>query len=76
MLFIDYSSAFTIIPSKLVSKLVDLGLGDLHLQLDIRLPDGQAPGGENWQPHFLLADPQHRHTSGLCAQPPALKHHR
>ncbi|KAF7643345.1 hypothetical protein LDENG_00241400, partial [Lucifuga dentata] len=46
MLFIDYSSAFTIIPSKLISKLVDLGLGDLHLQLDIQLPDGQAPGGE------------------------------
>ncbi|KAF7641830.1 hypothetical protein LDENG_00270860 [Lucifuga dentata] len=71
MLFTDYSSAFnTTIPTKFVSKLVDLGLETSICSWIFNFLDGQAPGGENQQSHFLLTDPQHRHTSGLCAQPP------
>src|SRR4029434_3488974 len=43
MLFIDYSSAFnTIIRSRLVSKLVYLGPSTPPMQMDLRLPDGEA----------------------------------
>ena len=47
MLFIDYSSAFnTIVPSKLITKLRNLGLKHLPLQLDPGLTDGPPPGSE------------------------------
>lgn len=41
----------------------------LHLQLDPRVPDWPAPGGEAPEPHLILTDPQHRCTAGLCSQP-------
>ena len=45
MLFIDYNSVFyTIVPSKLITKLRTLGLNTL--QLDPGLPDGPHPGGK------------------------------
>jgi hypothetical protein len=47
MLFIDYSSAFnTIVPSKLITKLRNLGLNYLPLQLDPGHPDGPPTGGK------------------------------
>ncbi|KAI3376154.1 hypothetical protein L3Q82_016680 [Scortum barcoo] len=59
MLFIDYSSAFnTIVPSELVTKLRDLGLG-----LDPELPDGQTPGSPT--PSSKFADCGHTTVIGL-----------
>ncbi len=47
LLFVDYSSAFnTIVPSRLLTKLKDLGL-------NTSIPDGQNPGGEGGLIHLF-----------------------
>ncbi|KAI3376373.1 hypothetical protein L3Q82_016855 [Scortum barcoo] len=75
MLFIDYSSAFnTIVPSKLVTKLRDLGLNSALCDLDPELPDGQTPGCADGQHHILHPDSEHLAPpravcSALCCTP-------
>jgi hypothetical protein len=75
MLFIDYSSAFnTIAPSKLITKLMALGLNTslCNCILDFLTP----PGGKGRQQHICHADPQHGGPSGVRAQsPPVLPVH-
>ena len=73
LLFIDYSSAFnTIIPSKLVTKLAELGPLRIPLQLDPRLPHSQTTVCSYWWKCVSLDNNQHGSTSRLRAQPPAV----
>ncbi|KAI3354448.1 hypothetical protein L3Q82_018507 [Scortum barcoo] len=73
MLFVDFSSAFnTVIPDKLILKLHNLGTALIAVPLDQRLPHQQASGGENRGQHILYTGPEHRHTTGLRAQPSPL----
>ena len=76
MLFIDYSSAFfTIVPSKLITKLRTLGINTslCNWILDFLTGRPQVVRVGN---NICLADPQHRGPSGLRAQsPPVLPVH-
>ena len=70
MWFIDYSAAFnTIVPSKLIIKLEDLGLNRAlcNWVLDF---DGPPPGGEGRKQHLRFTDPQHWGPTRVRAQPP------
>ncbi|KAI3369667.1 hypothetical protein L3Q82_024509 [Scortum barcoo] len=73
MLFIDYSSAFnTIVPSKLVTKLRDLGLNSALCDWILNLPDGQTPGCADGQHHILHPDSEHRQHPQGCVLSPLL----
>ncbi|KAI3376792.1 hypothetical protein L3Q82_000392 [Scortum barcoo] len=73
MLFIDYSSAFnTIVPSKLVTKLRDLGLNSALCDWILNFLTRQTPGCADGQHHILHPDSEHRRPPGLCAQPSAV----
>ena len=71
MLFIDYSSAFnSIVPSKLIIKLEDLGLNPTLCNWVLDFLTGRLPGGEGRKQHLHFADTQHRGPARLHAQPP------
>ncbi|KAI3361638.1 hypothetical protein L3Q82_001998 [Scortum barcoo] len=70
MLFVDFSSAFnTVIPDKLILKLHNLGLPSslCHWIRDFltNRPQVVRIRGQ----HILYTGPEHRHTTGLRAQP-------
>ena len=70
MLFIDYSSAFnTLVPSKLIIKLVALGLNPSLCNWVLDFLTGRPLGGEGRRQHLHFADPQHRGPTRVCAQP-------
>ncbi|KAI3363944.1 hypothetical protein L3Q82_001522 [Scortum barcoo] len=72
MLFIDYSSAFnTIVPSKLVTKLRDLGLNSALCDWILNFLTGWAdPRLCGWAaPHILHPDSEHRHPQGCVLSP-------
>lgn len=69
LLFVDFGSAFnTIIPSRLVTKLLDLGLS-YSTCLWIKESVWQLPEGEGWPLHLFGPQLQHWLLLGLCAQP-------
>ncbi|KAI3354371.1 hypothetical protein L3Q82_018898, partial [Scortum barcoo] len=73
MLFVDFSSAFnTVIPDKLILKLHNLGLPSSLCHWIRDFLSQQASGGENAEQHILYTGPEHRHTTGLRAQPSPL----
>ncbi|KAI3375436.1 hypothetical protein L3Q82_021921 [Scortum barcoo] len=73
MLFVDFSSAFnTVIPDKLILKLHNLGLPSSLCHWIRDFLTNRASGGENRGQHILYTGPEHRHTTGLRAQPSPL----
>ncbi|KAI3357177.1 hypothetical protein L3Q82_015638, partial [Scortum barcoo] len=73
MLFVDFSSAFnTVIPDKLILKLHNLGLPSslCHWIRDFLTNRPQVV--RIWGQHILYTGPEHRHTTGLRAQPSPL----
>ncbi|KAI3363674.1 hypothetical protein L3Q82_001299 [Scortum barcoo] len=73
MLFVDFSSAFnTVIPDKLILKLHNLGLPSSLCHWIRDFLTNRSSGGENRGQHILYTGPEHRHTTGLHAQPSPL----
>jgi hypothetical protein len=69
ILFINYSSAFnTIVPSKLIIKLVALGLNPALFNWVLVLSDGLPPGSEFRKQYLHFADPQHWGPTRVRAQ--------
>lgn len=72
MLIEHYSFAFSsIIPSKLITKMLDLGLRMSVLSVDTGLSQQLPTDSETWTPHLDDPDPQHRgvcsaHSAMLC----------
>ncbi|GAA6081490.1 uncharacterized protein LOC107695764, partial [Tachysurus ichikawai] len=72
LLFIDYSSAFnTIVPIKLASKLMDLGLNSSLCNWR-ELPLRQTSSGESRPVHLQLHHPERWSPTRLCPESPAL----
>ncbi|KAI3372281.1 hypothetical protein L3Q82_022794, partial [Scortum barcoo] len=75
----DFSSAFnTVIPGQADTEAPQPGTALIAVPLDQGLPHQQASGGENRGQHILYTGPEHRHTTGLRAQPSPLHslHHK
>ncbi|KAI3351254.1 hypothetical protein L3Q82_005806 [Scortum barcoo] len=73
MLFVDFSSTFnTVIPGQAGTEAPQPWTALIAVPLDQRLPHRQASGGENGRQHILCTGPEHRHTTGLRAQPSPL----
>lgn len=72
MLIEHYSFAFSsIIPSKLITKMLDLGLRMSVLSVDTGLSHQLPTDSETWTPHLDDPDPQHQgvcsaHSAMLC----------
>ncbi|KAI3375845.1 hypothetical protein L3Q82_004120 [Scortum barcoo] len=73
MLFVDFSSAVQHSdPGQADTEAPQPGTALIAVPLDQGLPHQQASGGENRGQHILYTGPEHRHTTGLCAQPSPL----